>query len=84
MKGRKMIQELEMINEMEQDNKWLESHQEDVRKKYENKFIAIKNQSIIASNTTLDGIIKELEGKGEKTSLVLIEFVHKKDFRIIL
>ncbi|OGI12298.1 hypothetical protein A3K64_03170 [Candidatus Micrarchaeota archaeon RBG_16_36_9] len=79
-----MIQELEMINEMEQDNKWLESHSEEIRKKYENKFIAIKNKSIIAFSPTLDGIIKELEEKGEKPSLVSIEFVHKKDFRIIL
>jgi len=79
-----MIQELQMINEMEQDNKWLESHYEEIRKNYENKFIAIKNKVIVASSSTLDGIMKELEEKGENSSLVSIEFIHKKDFKIIL
>jgi len=79
-----MIQELEMINEMEQDNKWLVSNYEEIRRKYENKFIAIKDKNIIASNPTLEGIIKDLKEKGENPSFVLIEFIHKKDFKIIL
>jgi ribosome biogenesis SPOUT family RNA methylase Rps3 len=79
-----MVLELEMINEMEQDSKWLESNYEEIRKSYENKFIAVKNMKIIASNPTLDGIITDLEKKGVNSSLVSIEFVHKKDFKIIL
>jgi hypothetical protein len=79
-----MIQELQMINEMEQDNNWLDSHLEEIRKKYENKFIAIKSKNIIASSDTLDGIIKELEEDGENPAFVSIEFIHKKDFIIIL
>jgi len=78
-----METDLEMLEALEADSKWVTDHYDDL-KKYENKVIAIKNRKVIGVSDRLDKLLKELEDKKENTAFLLIEAIPPKDASFIL
>jgi hypothetical protein len=79
-----MEQELQMITKMENNVQWFNLHYTNIREKYENKFIAIKDDRIISEDENIENLIKNIEKQGEDPGLVLIKFIPKKGTVLIL
>lgn len=79
-----MEQELQMITKMEGNVRFFNSHYTDITEKYENKFIGIKDDHIIAEDENIENLIKKIETQGEDPGLVFIKFIPKKGTVLIL
>ena len=84
MKSENMNQELQMITKMETNVKWFNLHYTEIRERYENKFIAIKDDHIIAEDDNVENLIENIEKQGEDPGLTLIEFIPEKGTVLIL
>ena len=69
--------------EREKDNKYVNSNYDLLSEKFTNKFIAVKNQEIIASGTDFNKTLKDAKKKGD-LSLVVIKFIFRKGQEFIL
>ena len=73
------------IDEFEKDSKWFYENIDSLReKKYTEKFVAIKNKNVIASDNNLDIVVITIEKLGENPAYILIEFVYPKEAVVLL
>ena len=84
MKGKKMEQELQVLNNIENDSKWLYSRYEKIRESFSDRFVAIKNSKVVESDESMEDLINKLEAKGENPAFLLIKFIPKKEIVLIL
>lgn len=78
------MNELASLTRFENDGRWLQSHLAELRRKFTNQFVAVKDGDVIANDANADILIKKIVNKKEEPSQVLIEFIHKKDLKILL
>jgi len=78
------MSDVEYIQIFSDNGNWLDLNYEEIRRKYPNKFIAIKNKRIIAESDDIDKLIKKLISMKEDLNKVLIEFIPGKDTEFIL
>ena len=78
------MNELQLLKSSVTDDLWLQKHLDTIRKKNEGKFVAIKNEKIIAADKDLEKVILKIQKVGENPSFVVIEFIHKKGYNLIL
>jgi hypothetical protein len=83
MKGRKMNQELEMLERVSSDNEWFQRNYEELKADFKNEFVAVKDKQIIAHSDDFNSVLKNLEERGEDPALILIDFVTKKGTEIM-
>ncbi|MDI6860125.1 MAG: DUF5678 domain-containing protein [Methanocellales archaeon] len=76
-------EEIRSIIEGEQNGEWLASVYDKIKEEYSNKFIAVKDGSIIADNDSLPDLLEKL-ASDEKRWSILIEFIGTDDFSMIL
>ncbi|MHA1222812.1 MAG: DUF5678 domain-containing protein [Candidatus Heimdallarchaeaceae archaeon] len=79
-----MENELQILNNIENDSKWLYSQYEKIRENFSEKFVAIKNNRVIEADKSMENLINKLEKKGEDPALILIKFIPKKGTVLIL
>jgi hypothetical protein len=79
-----MSNDLELITEIEEDSIWLDEHLNEIKEKNSNKFVAVKDKSIILVSDNLDTLLKVLREKKEDLDRLLIEFIHGDDYNFIL
>lgn len=79
-----MSQELTLLNNLENDGKWLNEHYEKLQEEHPNEFVAIENAKVIGSGKVVDKLVEELRSKKVKVDTVLIEFIPRKGLKIIL
>lgn len=79
-----MMTNLELLNVTEENIEWLNNNYEKIQEEFAGKIIAIKDKKIVASATTSELILKELENKGIDESDVLIEVIPPKNEITIL
>ena len=72
------------IEEYLRAGEWLDANYEEIRKKYQDKFIAVKDDKVIAYSDDLDTLINKLTFMREDLSRVLIEFIPRKGVEYIL
>lgn len=84
MKDESMEQELHILNNIENDSEWLYSHYEEIRERFSDKFIAVKNRNVIESDASMENLVKKLEKKGENPSFLLTKFITRKEIVLIL
>ena len=70
-------QVLELINRVESDLDWLDQNMPDLKKEYDQKFIAIKNKRVIAVGNFIEDVIKNLNLQNIDPSETLIYFISK-------
>jgi len=82
---KEQIQLYKNQEEFEKDSKWFFKNIALLRNRnLTNKFVAIKNENVIASDRNIEMVIKDLEKIGENPSYVLIEFVYPEETIILL
>lgn len=71
------MEALQILSEIDKDLDWLKENLDSLKERYDQKFIAIKDSSIIAIGKSMDDIIRTLKDKGIDASKVLIQFISK-------
>jgi hypothetical protein len=59
----------------ENDLNWYNSNLDNLKNKYNNKFIAFKNQEVLDSDSKLDNLMTKLKDKKIDTSSIFIKFI---------
>lgn len=70
-----MNQELMLLNEMDANLVWFKKHLNELKGKYDNTFVAIKEEEIIASNPNFDKLILDIKKIGANPVNILIQFI---------
>jgi hypothetical protein len=68
---------LAILDEGIQDTKWIETNRAKLRKAYDEQFIAVKNQNVIASGKNYDELCEALSARKVSPHDVMIEFITK-------
>lgn len=79
-----MNEELKMLESFEKDTLWLHKNLDKLRPKFENKFVAVKNMDVVASDNNVEKVVKKLRDDQINPSFTVIEFIHKKGVQLIL
>jgi hypothetical protein len=82
--GNMRAKAIQLFEELEKDNKWFESNYEFIQDKYEKKFIAIKDNEIIANATNMNDLTKLLKSKKINPAFTLVKFIYEKGLVVIL
>lgn len=69
--------ELQMLDTANSNLEWFCKNYPKLKEGYGDRFIAVKNQKIIASDKHLKSLVEELISKKEDPSEVFIKFVNK-------
>ncbi len=79
-----VLSDLYYINLLSEYGDWFDLNYEELRRKYPNKFIAIKDKKVIAVSSDLNSLIDELKALNIDLNKVLIEFIPEEDLEFIL
>ena len=79
-----MNAEVQILREMENDTEWINVHQEELTKKYSERFIAVKSGRVVAADGNFESVLKELKKKGVSPAEAVIRFIFKKGYIFIL
>lgn len=66
-----------------QNERFLADNYKEIKKGYNDKFIAIDNEQIIGSNNRIEKLVDELDRNGKNTPTVLIKLISGKIHRYI-
>lgn len=76
--------EVQVLKAMENDTEWINVHQEELTKKYSERFIAVKSGKVMAADKDFENVLKELYKKGISPAEAMIRFIFKKGHMFIL
>jgi len=79
-----MASDLELLDSSERDLEWFQQNSLDIREKFANKIVAIKDKEVIADARNINDLILILKEKGIDETEVLIEFIVPKNEIVIL
>lgn len=63
---------------------WLIDHYDELRKRYPDEYVAVHQGKVLDHDKNIGKLLRRLEAKYKETTHMAIEFVSKKDFRLIL
>lgn len=72
--------EVEILVRAKKDAEWISAHYEQLLQKYDNQFIAVREQEILAANSDVDELLVQLEKKGIQANELLVKFITKVAF----
>jgi ABC-type phosphate/phosphonate transport system ATPase subunit len=76
--------EVQVLKAMENDTEWINAHQEELTKKYSERFIAVKSGKVMAADKDFENVLKELYKKGISPAETVVRFIFKKGYLFIL
>jgi len=76
--------ELQLLKEMNVNEKFLKEKYSELREEFPDKFVALKDGKVIDNAPKIEILMKKLEDKGLNPSVISIEFIHKKGTMLIL
>jgi hypothetical protein len=83
--GEKTTMELlKGLNEFSSDMDWLDSQLDQLRKKYPNKYVAVKDHKVVGASSDLQDLIQNLKKKKLSPNEIPVEFISKVPPRLIL
>ncbi len=68
---------IDSIKSMERELAWFGHHTKDLEAKYDEQFVAIKDEKVIAAGRNFEPLLKKIKQEGFDPADVLIEFVSK-------
>jgi len=68
--------DLDKLERLADNFKWIHNQQGNLKEKYENKFVAIKNKKILDKDANQDRLIKRLGIRNYDESIA-IEYIHE-------
>jgi len=83
-KGISETEEAKIMERFDRDSKWLAKNYEKLRTEYLEKFIAVKDNKVIAESESIQGLHKKLEEKGVDSRTILVDFMLSKDAVLFL
>jgi predicted DNA-binding protein (UPF0278 family) len=75
---------LQGLKEFDEDMDWLSEKQENLRKQFANKYIAVVGRRVIDSDSDLEILLQKLKESGRDPGAIPIEFISKEPRRLIL
>lgn len=79
-----MMSDLELLDSSEKDLEWFQQSSLDIRKRFANRIVAIKNKEVIANARNINELLVILKERGIDDTEVLIEFIIPKNEIVIL
>ncbi len=79
-----MSQELELLADVESENKWFQNHYGQIQEQHPNQFVAVADQKVIAAGKKAEAVVEQVKKMGKDPAITLIEFVPKKGLIVIL
>ena len=80
----KKFDEIKLFKMHEQNEDWFNLHYKELKEKYENKFIAIKDKKIIFIEDEIEKLLENLEKEGINIDEVFITSIPPKGMASIL
>ena len=68
---------LELLQSREKEWDWIQQHIDELKEKYDQKLIAVKDGKIIAVGSFMKEIIQKLEEQGLDPAEIVVEFISK-------
>jgi hypothetical protein len=68
-------QVMQLLNEVDSDLAWFKDNFEELKERYDNMFIAIRNGHVLAAEENVNKLINELKRKRISSAEVIIQFV---------
>ncbi|HUX99428.1 MAG TPA: DUF5678 domain-containing protein [Candidatus Deferrimicrobium sp.] len=78
------LYDLKTFESADANNTWLNENIDEIRKKFENKFVAIYNSQIIDSDDDIENLLKRIEGLKIPIDLIKIEYIRPEKLACIL
>jgi len=80
-----MKEKIEQLFEIhEKSEEWFNDNQVELEQKYGSKFLAIKNQEVLAAEEEIEKLLELVEEKGEDINLVFITSIPPRGVAAIL
>jgi hypothetical protein len=70
-------QVVDMLLLGQQDLSWFNSHSEELKSKYNEKFVAFRNKEVVDSDPNLDSLMEKLRKNKVDTTSVMVRFVSR-------
>ncbi len=67
--------ELELLRSAARDSDWFSAHFNEILKKFDGEFVAIKNQAVVASSRSFDDVLSKIRERGFDPVRVKIKYV---------
>jgi len=73
-----------MLHKRHEDSVWLAKNHDDIKRKYADKFIAIRGQEIVGTDNDEQRLRASLESKYEDVRDITISFIGSKEVKLFL
>ena len=70
--------ELEVLDRTESDLQWFIKNQKALTEEYDQRFIAIHDKKVVASDENMDGLVKKIKDKRIDPAFTVVQFVSKE------
>jgi len=74
----------EVLERFDMDSKWVSEKLDELREKYPDQYIIVKDCKVIDSDTNLDKLLERVRSKGLDPALTPRYFISKKPLRYLL
>jgi hypothetical protein len=75
---------LQILNDADEAHKWMIRNYEEIRKNNINKYVAVDEHGVIASNDDFDVLLNYLEKENKDLNRIIIKYVPENNFEMIL
>ena len=78
-----MHQELELMEKMEKNDKFIREDYRKLQEEYKNEFVAVDNGKVLDHDSDMNNLITKLKSRKKDLTLVLIHFIPEKGIKIL-
>ena len=78
LKGEIKMEKAELFKISRGNAEWFRENYEDLKKKYDNRWILIHNEKVVESASTFDDILKILRAQKYDPNTVIVEYLQSK------
>lgn len=72
------MQKVEMFKISKSNGEWFRENYEDLKRKYDNQWVLIRDRKVVETASTFDGIMKILRERKYDLNTTLIEYLQSK------
>ncbi len=84
MESHVLAPQIKKLSRFNQDVKWFQNNYEQLQRKYEGKFVAVKNKRVIGTDQDAERLIRKVRRKHGNTSSILVEEVGGRSVEYLL
>lgn len=65
------------------DFRWVLDHMPELRSKYPNRYVAVKNKNVEYTGDTMEGIMEKIRQNNEQVDNFIIEYIEKQPVNLL-